>query len=68
MDLIVVTGIFTGGIIPLFAAIGKGINLIVSMFNPSVYWSYWDCVCIGLNCVFVSSWITYLIKRKKNEE
>jgi hypothetical protein len=66
MDLIIVTGIFTGGIIPLLAAIGKGINLIVNIFNPTTYWSYWDCVCVGLNCTFIYSWITYFIKKRQN--
>jgi hypothetical protein len=65
MDLIFVTGIFTGGIIPVLAAIGKGINLIVTIFKPNLYWGYWECAAVGLTCSGLLSWITYMIKSKQ---
>jgi hypothetical protein len=65
VDLIFVTGLFTGGIIPILAAVGKGINLIVAIFKPDLYWGYWECVAVGVTCSILFSWATYIIKKFK---
>jgi hypothetical protein len=52
MDLIIFTGVFSGGLIPLIAALGKGINLIIALFRTNLYWNYWECAAVGL--VFIS--------------
>jgi len=53
MALIIVTGILTAGILPLFALIGFGVSLLVNIFTV-VTWGYWQCVGVGFlfSCLF----------------
>jgi len=43
---IIVTGFFSFGIIPLLAAMGYGIELLVNFF-ASAEWTYWQCVAVA---------------------
>jgi uncharacterized membrane protein YcjF (UPF0283 family) len=47
MFLIILTGILSAGIIPLLAAIGYGVELVVNIFT-TVTWGYWQNSAIGL--------------------
>ena len=44
---IILTGILSCGLIPLLAAIGFGIELLVNIFSH-VSWGYWGNVAVGL--------------------
>jgi hypothetical protein len=47
MALIIITGILTCGVIPIFSFIGWGIETVVNVFGGSVDWGYWSQAGIG---------------------
>ena len=61
MTLIVITGILSCGIIPFFALIGWGVNLIINIFTE-VIWSYWACAGVGFLIIVFTETIRSTIK------
>ena len=69
MFWIILTGILSCGLIPLLAAIGFGIELIVNIFT-TVSWGYWQNVAVGLIVLIVPSvkLFNFSFKRKTKKE
>ena len=61
MLLIVLTGFLTGGLIPLIAFIGFGIELIINIFIP-VEWGYWENVAVGFLFLILPGVVFYTKK------
>ena len=61
MFWIILTGILSGGLIPLLAAVGFGIELIVNIFT-TVSWGYWQNVAVGLIAACLTGGVRISIK------